>query len=106
MAKMGKWMQSLICQQTLGADNDIVSGRIRSVKSIISSPLPLPECVVSLPPLIVAAISAASKEGPMPGDSAETLDDLRQECAVLRQRVAACQHWAVSKTICAMSLQM
>lgn len=28
-----------------------------------------------------------SAEGPMPGDSAETLDDLRQECAVLRQRV-------------------
>eukprot|EP00439_Symbiodinium_sp_Y106_P076001 s35_g15.t1 len=27
-------------------------------------------------------------EGPMPGESAETLDDLRQECAVLRQRVA------------------
>eukprot|EP00435_Cladocopium_sp_Y103_P039355 s613_g10.t1 len=53
MAKMGKWMQSWICQQTLGADNDIVS-----------------DC-----------------EGPMPGDSAETLDDLRQECAVLRQRV-------------------
>ena len=25
MAKMGKWMQSLICQQTLGADNNIVS---------------------------------------------------------------------------------
>ena len=25
MAKMGKWMQSWICQQTLGADNDIVS---------------------------------------------------------------------------------
>eukprot|EP00913_Durusdinium_trenchii_P030567 g28630.t2 len=27
-----------------------------------------------------------SAEGPMPGDSAETLDDLRQECAVLRQQ--------------------
>ena len=42
-------------------------------------------------------LRARLEEGPMPGDSGETLDDLRQECAVLRQRVAPQQRLRVKR---------
>ena len=97
-AKMEKWMQNWTCQRTLG---QMKVGKLMSMGNIVqlfvvvfSSRASFSIIFCFQETVAVAMCLAAlnfttvtAKEGPMPGDSAETLDDLRQECAVLRQRV-------------------